>query len=140
VARVGLIVFAIFYAAFEITLGIGTGILADEVNGLPAAEQAAGAELVESYSESGIIGFFTIVGTLGLAVGMIAAVLALRSSYGLGLTATALLLLAMPLIAVHEPPYGPIGLAMFIVATVLLVRQRRPEPTTEAPPAAPVAA
>ena len=134
VARTGLWVFAIFYAAFEITLGIGTGILTNEVVALPEADRALGAELVESYSESSIITVFTIVGTIGLAVAMISAALALRKAYHLGWAVPVLLMLAVPGIAIHEPPAGPIGLAMFIGAVLLLVRQREP---TSAPATAP---
>jgi hypothetical protein len=38
------------------------------------------------------------------------------------------MLLCVPLIAIHEPPFGPIGLAMFILAVVLFVRQAAPVP------------
>jgi len=33
------------------------------------------------------------------------------------------MLVSLPLIAVHEPPYGPIGLTIFIVAVLLFVRR-----------------
>jgi len=122
VSRIGLGVFAIFYAAFEITLGIGTGILTNEVVALPEDEQAVGGQLVESYAESSIITVFTVIGTLGLTVAMVAAALALRAAYHLGWAIPVLLMLPIPLIAIHEPPAGPIGLAMFIGAVFLLVR------------------
>lgn len=124
ISRIGLWVFAIFYAAFEITLGIGTGILTNEVVALPEADRALGAELVESYSESSIIIVFTFVGSIGLTVALVGAALALRTAYNLGWAVPVLLMLAVPGIAIHEPPAGPIGLAMFIGAVLLLVRQR----------------
>jgi len=122
--RIGLWVFAIFYAAFEITLGIGTGILTNEVVALPEADRAVGGELVESYAESSIITTFTIIGSIGLAVAVFAAALALRKAYHLSWAAPTLLILAAPGIAIHEPPAGPIGLAFFIGAVLLLVRDR----------------
>jgi len=54
---------------------------------------------------------------------MVAAAVALRSAYGMGWAPVVLMLLCVPLIAIHEPPFGPIGLAMFILAVVLFVRQ-----------------
>jgi hypothetical protein len=73
--------------------------------------------------------WFTIIGSVGLAAGMVGAAVALRNSYGLGWPAVALLVISIPLIALHEPPFGPVGLAMFIVAVLILVRRRAPAPT-----------
>ena len=42
VSRVPLIVFLVFYTAYEVTVGLGTGILTDYANGLPAAEPVFG--------------------------------------------------------------------------------------------------
>jgi hypothetical protein len=44
------------------------------------------------------------------------------------------MLLAIPLIAIHEPPFGPIGLAMFIGAVLLLVREQAAGHARSAPP------
>jgi hypothetical protein len=128
ISRIGLAAFAVFYAAFEITLGVGTGILTEQVNALPAGEQAVGVEVLESYATSGVITAFTILGSIGLIAAMVGAAFALRGAYGLGQAPLALLILSTPLIAIHEPPLGPIGLATFIVAVVLFVRQRGQSP------------
>jgi hypothetical protein len=124
VSRIGMAVFAVFYAMWEVLLGGGTGILANEVSGLSQAQHAIGRELVESYAESAVLMTLSVIGSLGLAVGLIGAVVALRGAYRLGWAPIALLLLALPLIAVHEPPYGPAGLALFIAAVVLLAWQQ----------------
>lgn len=124
VARAGLAVFASLYAAWELVLGVGTGILTHDVEALPASEQAVGVDLVESYFESAVIVGLSFVGSLGLAAGMIGAVVALRGAYRFGWGPLALMLLAIPLIALHEPPFGPVGLGMFIVAFLLLRRTR----------------
>ena len=134
VGKIALVVFAIFYAAFEITLGVGTGILTDQVNALPQAEQPVGIDVLESYAESGVITTFTIIGSIGLATAMVAAAVALRSAYGMGWAPVVLMLLCVPLIAIHEPPFGPIGLAMFILAVVLFVRQAAPVTEGTVPP------
>ena len=135
VSRVGLAVFAIFYAAWETLLDGGTGILANEVDGLLGAEHAVGVELVESYAESSLLAALAQVGSIGLAVGMIGAVVALRKAYTLGIASVVLMLVSIPLIAIHEPPMGPVGLALFIVAVLLFVRESMPAP---APAGAPV--
>jgi hypothetical protein len=127
VSRIGLGVFAVFYAAWELVLGVGTGILTDEVNALPEAQQAAGADLTNSYGENGVIGALAIIGSIGLGVAMIGAAIALRGAYRLGAAAIVLMLLAIPLIAIHEPPFGPVGLALFIGAVLLLLRGQASE-------------
>ena len=75
------------------------------------------------------------MGSIGLAVGMIGAVVALRKAYTLGIASVVLMLVSIPLIAIHEPPMGPVGLALFIVAVLLFVRESMPAP---APAGAPV--
>jgi hypothetical protein len=134
VSRIGLAVFAVLYAAWELLLGGGTGILAHEVSSLPAADQATGRELVESYAESGVIVTLSVIGSIGLAVGMIGAVVALRAAYRLGWGPIVLMLLSLPLIAIHEPPFGPIGLAIFVAAVVLFARQQASAPERSTQP------
>ena len=136
ISRIGLATFAVLYAAWELLLGVGTGILTEEVNALPARQQAVGVDVLESYADSGVISVYSVVGSIGLGVAMIGAVVALRRAYGLGWVPLGLMLLSVPLIAVHEPPFGPVGLAIFIVAVLLLVRQQASVPTRVASPAA----
>jgi hypothetical protein len=124
VSRIGLAVFAVLYAAWELLLGVGTGVLTQEVDELPEAQQATGREIVESYAESGVIVALSVLGSIGLAVGMIGAVVALRLAYRTGWLPLVLMLLALPLIAIHEPPFGPVGLALFIVAVLLFARDQ----------------
>ena len=134
VSRIGLAVFASVYAAWELVLGVGTGILAHETNALPESQQAVGRDLIDSYAENGVIVVLSVIGSLGLAAGIIGAAVALRRAYRLGWGALALMLLSLPLIAIHEPPWGPVGLALFILAVLLLVRQRASAPPQTAPP------
>jgi hypothetical protein len=134
ISRIGLAVFASLYAAWELVLGVGTGILANETNALPEAQQAVGRDLIDSYAENGVLAVLSVIGSLGLAAGMIGAAVALRGAYRLGWPALALIVLAIPLITIHEPPFGPIGLAMFVGAVLLLVRQQAAAPERIAPP------
>jgi hypothetical protein len=134
VGRIGLAVFASLYAAWELILGVGSGILAHETDALPEAQQAVGADLVNSYGESGVVSVLSVVGSLGLAVAMIGAAVALRRAYRVGWPPLVLMVLSLPLIAVHEPPFGPAGLTMFIVAVLLFVRQQASVQARNAPP------
>jgi hypothetical protein len=134
ISRMGLAVFASLYAAWELVLGVGTGILAHETNALPETQQAVGRDLVDSYAENGVIAALSVVGSLGLAAGMIGAAVALRRAYRLGWAPLVLMLLSLPLIAIHEPPFGPVGLAMVIGAILLFVRQQASAPERSAPP------
>jgi hypothetical protein len=128
ISRIGLAVFAVLYAGWELLLGVGTGLLTDQVNELPQAQQAVGVDLLESYAESGVISVLSVLGSLGLGVAMIAGAVALRRAYRAGWAPLALMLLAVPFIAIHEPPFGPVGLTMFIVAVLLLARERASAP------------
>jgi hypothetical protein len=127
VARLAVAPFVIFYAAFETLVGVGTGILVDEVNALPAAQRATGEQLVEGFAESDVPVVFTILGGLALTVALVAAGLALsRSRDGSRLLAPVLLLaIAAPLIGIHEPPAGPAGLALFVIVVLIATRRDR---------------
>jgi hypothetical protein len=125
VSRVALVFFLVFYTAYEVTVGVGTGILVDYANGRPAAEHAAIAGAIQDYNGNAIlsdpsVSFF--LGGLGWIVAMIAAAVAFRRA-GAGWPVT-LLVGFSALFAVHPPPIGPIGLACFAAAVVLIERAR----------------
>jgi len=124
VSRVALVVFAVVYAAFEVTVGIGSGILGDAINALPAGERAAGAELLASYNESGVITVLSTIGGLAWLVAVAAAALALfrRARTESSIAVVALFLVSAPGIVIHVTPFGPAGLALFIVALLLVMR------------------
>jgi hypothetical protein len=125
VSRIALVPFVIFYSAFETLQGIANGILVHQVNGLPQAERATGADLIQDFAESILVrdfGVFTTIGSLGLITAMIAGGVALRRHAGAPLAVAALLGLSGFLITAHPPPFGPTGLALFIAAVLLLVR------------------
>jgi hypothetical protein len=127
VGRISLVPFVIFYSAWETLQGIGNGVLVNEVNGLPAAERALGADLVQDFAEHPLVrdmGVFAILGTLGLIVALIAAGVALRRHAGAPRSVAALLGVSGFLITAHPPPYGPVGLGLFIAAVLLWARSR----------------
>jgi hypothetical protein len=126
VSRIALVIFAVFYGAFEALYGIGNGILAHELNGLPQAERATGAELIQAFADNILIrgfGVFVSIGSVALVTGAIAAGVALRRRAGAPASFPVLLGVAAVLITAHPPPWGPIGLALFIVAVLIAVRR-----------------
>ena len=127
VSRIALVPFVVFYSAWEVFQGIGVGILVNELNGLPQAAPALREDLVQDFAEHVLIGPFGVFGTigsLGLIVAAIAAGVALYRHAGAPVSVPVLLAISGLLITVHPPPYGPIGLALFIVAVLLYVRSQ----------------
>jgi hypothetical protein len=126
VSRVALVFFLVFYTAYEVTIGLGTGVLVDYANGLPATEQAAVADAIQELNGNPILGdplsVSLVLGVLGWVVAMVALAVATRRG-GAG-WATTLLIGVAAAFAVHPPPVGPIGLACFAVAAVLMERRR----------------
>jgi hypothetical protein len=126
-SRIALVPFVVFYSAWETLQGVANSILAHEVNGLPQTERATGAELIQDFAENILVrdlGLFASIGSLGLITALIAAGIALHRHAHAPLTVPILLGLSGLLITGHPPPYGPIGLALFIVAVLLFVRSR----------------
>jgi hypothetical protein len=127
VSRIALVPFVVFYTAWETLQGIGVGILVNELKGLPQAEQALREVLVQDFAEHVLIGPFGVfgsIGSMGLIVAAIAAGVALYRHAGAPVSVPVLLGISGLLITVHPPPYGPIGLALFIVAVLIFVRSK----------------
>jgi hypothetical protein len=133
VSRIALVPFVVFYSAWEVLQGIGVGILANELKGLPETSEALRAELVQDFAEHPLIGPFGVfvsLGSMGLIVAAIAAGVALYRHAGAPVSVAVLLGISGFLITVHPPPYGPIGLVIFVVAVVILIRSRSAGPAT----------
>jgi hypothetical protein len=131
VARVALIPFVLFYGAWESLQGIANGVLVDQANGLPEADRGVAAELIQDFAESPLVrdfGVFAVLGGVALITAMIAAGLALRDA-GAPNWAPWVFGVAGLLINAHPPPFGPIGLVVFVVGVVGVLRSRAaPEP------------
>ena len=133
VSRIALVPFVVFYSAWEVLQGIGVGILVNELNGFPQAGPALREDLVQDFAEHVLIGPFSVFGTigsLGLIVAAIAAGIALYRHAGAPISVPILLAISGLLITVHPPPYGPIGLALFIVAVLIYQRSQSTERST----------
>jgi hypothetical protein len=137
VSRVALVFFLVFYTAYEVTVGVGTGFLVDYANDLPAAEQAIVADAIQDYNRNAVLAepasVSLIVGFFGWVVAMLAAAVAFRKA-GASWPIT-ILVGGAALFAIHPPPVGPIGLLSFVAAAVLIERWRSREArAAEAPP------
>ena len=133
VSRIALVPFVVFYSAWEVLQGIGVGILVNELNGFPQAGPALREDLVQDFAEHVLIGPFSVFGTigsLGLIVAAIAAGIALYRHAGAPISVPVLLAISGLLITVHPPPYGPIGLALFIVAVLIYQRSQSTDRAT----------
>ena len=122
VSRIAVAVFAVAYTAWEVVIGIGTGVLIDEVNQLTEAERSIGANLVEEYTDSSLIHVMEYVGTGAWIVAVVAAGIALVRQTGTSPLVLALLVLSALPTAWHVPPFGQVGLAFFIGAILLVLR------------------
>jgi hypothetical protein len=126
VARFGAGTFVVFYGAWEAVAGLAAGAIAQHTNSLPAAERAGGADAIQSLYESPIVGDFGLLsslGSLGWLTAVLAAAVALRTA---GASRLAVGLLGVSALAVqHPPPVGPIALACFAAAVLLIHRGTR---------------
>jgi hypothetical protein len=139
VSRIALVPFVVFYSAWEVLQGIGVGILVNELKGLPQTAEPLRGDLVQDFAEHALIGPFGVfvsLGSVGLIVASIAAGVALYRHASAPISVPVLLGISGFLITVHPPPYGPTGLALFILAVVLYARSRSGE--RAAAPLAPV--
>ena len=111
VARIAIPVYAVFYGAYEAMMGIATGIMTQQGNGMTGAERDGVAEAVNAIPTHSIVGdggLLSTVGSLAWIIAITGAILALRAA---GVRRSALVLLGIgTFMALHVPPIGPIAL------------------------------
>ena len=126
VSRLALLPFVLFYAAWEVVIGLATGVLVQHANDSPADERPAVSDAIQSLQDNVIVGdpgIVLAIGALGWWTAVIAAAVAYRRA---GAPRLAWVLLGLSLIIVaHPPPSGPVGLVFFAVAVALLARWER---------------
>ncbi len=122
VSRAAVGVFTVAYMAWEVLIGIGTGVLVDQVNQLEGADQTAGAVLVEAFTDSGLVSTIEPIGTGAWIVALCAAGIALVRERGVPVAVPILLALSAIPTAWHVFPFGQVGLALFIAAVIIVIR------------------
>lgn len=123
VARAALPVFVIFYGAFEVLIGVGLGAFVNEVNGLSQSEIATGETLVQGFADSPLIEVIEVTGSAAWLVALLGTGLALFRHAGAPASVPVLLALSAIPIAFHVPPFGQVGLALFLAAVLLVIRE-----------------
>jgi hypothetical protein len=119
ISRIAAGAFVLFYGAAETILGIAVGVLVRHANAAPENDRAAVAAAIQTlWRDLLAVDVIAGVGAVAWAVGVIAAAIAVRQA---GAPLAASILLALSAIALlHGPPTGPIGLACFAAAVVVL--------------------
>jgi hypothetical protein len=126
ISRLAIGPFVLFYSAWETVIGLATGALVQHANDAPPGERPAVSDTIQSLQENVIVGEFSVaavVGALAWIVAVIAAAVAVRRA-GAPVLATVLLGLSVVVVS-HPPPIGPIGLACFAGAVLVLYRSQQ---------------
>jgi hypothetical protein len=121
VSRVALTVFPVFFIAWEATLGIGTGLMVDQVNGLASADRGPAADAIQGYFDSPVLLALSAIGNSAWIVAMIAAAVAFRRAGARG-SVVALTGLSSLFVLHDAGPLGALGLICFAAAAVLIRR------------------
>lgn len=126
VARALIFPFVIVYTALDAVLGIAWGIVAQEANELPPADQAAAGRLVEALLEPAPLGYILYFGAgllwLAVALSVVTALWTRAPRSALVLMAIGAAVFTLG----HAPPIGPIGMGLFLAGVVWLeLRPRR---------------
>lgn len=130
-------VFVLFYAAWEVVIGLATGALVQHANDLPADERPVVSDAIQSLQENIVVGEMSVVAVVGGLAWIVAVVAAAMAYRRVGAPVVVSVLLGLSLVVIsHPPPIGPIGLVCFAGAVgVLAVRDRSaahaPSPLSE---------
>src|ERR687895_2523603 len=116
VSRWAIGVFAVFFSAYDAAAGIGTGYALRNAQGLSAEGQAAVYEVVKDLPLFSLPFGLSVVGSLGWAVALIAAAIALRRAGASRGPFVLLILAAVFLMGGHPYPAGTLSFGCFFVA------------------------
>jgi hypothetical protein len=120
VSRWAIGVFAVFFSAYDAAAGIGTGYALRNAQGLSAEGQAAVYEVVKDLPLFSLPFGLSIVGTLGWAVAVIAAAMALRHAGASRGPFVLLILAGVFLMGGHPYPAGTLAFGCFFLAAAWL--------------------
>jgi hypothetical protein len=128
VSRLAIVPFVVFYAAWEVVIGLATGALVQHANDVPVGDRAAVADAIQSLQGNTIVGESSIVGFAGALAWIVAVIAAAVAYRGVRAPAAVSVLLGLSLVVIsHPPPIGPIGLICFAAAVGILAASGRAE-------------
>ena len=125
VSRWAIGVFAVFFSAYDAAAGIGTGYALRNAQGLSAEGQAAVYEVVKNLPLFSLPFSFSVVGTLGWAVALIASAIALRRAGASRGPFVLLVLAGVFLMGGHPYPQGTLAFGCFVLAAAWLELAQR---------------
>jgi hypothetical protein len=114
ISRWAMPAFITTYGAFEALMGLGTGIIVGSAH----AADPARADLLQDFMDSGWIRLVEQLGTLSLGVMLVGAAFALRRAGRIGPWNVAAIFVAAAPISFHVPPFGQVGLVLFVAAVL----------------------
>jgi hypothetical protein len=120
VSRWAIGVFAVFFSAYDAAAGIGTGYALRNAQRLSAEAQGAVYEVVKDLPLFSLPFVLSVVGTLGWAVALIAAAIALRRAGASRGPFILLILAGVFLMAGHPYPQGTLAFGCFFLAAAWL--------------------
>jgi hypothetical protein len=133
ISRLAIGPFVLFYSAWETVIGLATGVLVQHANDSPASQRPAVSDGIQALGDNAIVGemgALSIVGGLAWITAVLAASVAVRRA-GAPVLATVLLALSVVVVS-HPPPIGPVGLACFAGAVLVLYRSQQVGPSRTA--------
>src|SRR5918998_5267885 len=120
VSRWAIGVFAVFFSAYDAAAGIGTGYALRNAQGLSAEGQAAVYEAVKDLPLFSLPFVLSVVGSLGWAVAVIAAAMALRRAGASRGPFILVILAGGVLVGGHPYPAGTLAFGCFFLAAAWL--------------------
>jgi hypothetical protein len=126
ISRIAIGPFVLFYGAWEAVIGLATGALVQHANDAPAGERPAVSDAIQSLQDNAIVGDPGVVASIGALAWIVAVIAAAVAVHRAGAPVLATVLLALSVVVFsHPPPIGPVGLACFAGAVLVLHRSQR---------------
>ena len=127
VARAALVVWLVFFSAFDAVAGIATGVLSRHANSLTGEEQEGVVSAIDFLFDDSVLagGGFSILGNIGQGSWIVVAVAAAFALHGARVPPAAVVAMSVSvLFAAHGGIVAAIGLLALFVAGLLVLRWR----------------
>jgi hypothetical protein len=102
ISRAAIVVFVVFYGAWETVIGLATGALVQHANDVPAADRAAVSEAIQSLQENLIVGEMSVTAVVGALAWLTATIAAAVAYRGVGAPVLVSILLGLSFIVISH--------------------------------------